>query len=58
MRRYPQYATVGYTFGPGPITPAVKGLIWANIAVYVLTWVFPSLMLWLGLIPAAVFERR
>jgi len=57
MRRYPQYATVGYTFGPGPITPAVKGLIWANIAVYVLTWVFPSLMLWLGLIPAAVFER-
>ncbi len=57
MRRYPQYTTVSYTFGPGPVTPAVKGLIWANVIVFVATWIFPRLTIWLGLIPEAVFER-
>ncbi len=58
MRRYPRYASsVSYSFGPGPISPAVKALIWANVAVYMLTWLFPSLVLLLGLEPPAVFDR-
>lgn len=39
------------------MTPAVKTLIWVNVVVYVLTWLFPSLTVWLGLVPQAVFER-
>ncbi len=57
MPRFPRYAAVSYTFGPGPATPAVKALIWANIVVYVATLLFPSLTLWLGLVPQAVVER-
>jgi membrane associated rhomboid family serine protease len=39
------------------LTPAVKALVIANVAGYVVTLVVPSLTLWLGLIPAAVVER-
>jgi len=57
MRRYPRYASVSYTFGPGAVSPAVKAIIWANVVVYLLTWLFPSLMRLLGLAPIVVFER-
>lgn len=57
MRRFPQYTTVSYTFGPGPMTPAVKTIIWANAGVFLLTWMFPVLTIWLGLVPQAVVER-
>lgn len=57
MRRYPRYASVSYTFGPGGMSPAVKAIIWANVVVYLLTWLFPSLMRLLGLAPVIVFER-
>ena len=57
MRRPPRYASASYAFGPGPITPAVKYLIWANVAVYALTWIFPVLTIVLGLVPQAVFGR-
>jgi membrane associated rhomboid family serine protease len=57
MRRYPRYASASYSFGPGPVSPAVKAIIWANVGVYVLTWLFPSLTVVLGLAPAAVFGR-
>lgn len=57
MRRYPRYASASYAFGPGPITPAVKYLIWANVAVYALTWLFPVLTIVLGLVPQAVYGR-
>jgi membrane associated rhomboid family serine protease len=42
------------SFGPGPITPAVKALILANIGVFLLVFIAPVLTLYLGLIPAAV----
>lgn len=58
MRRYgPQ--TLAYSFGPGPITPAVKWIIWANVVMFVVTLilgervVFPAL----GLAPSMVVER-
>ena len=56
MRRSP-YTTLSYSFGPGPITWAVKVIIWANIGAFLLTVVFPSVVLYLGLVPAAVLER-
>ncbi len=58
MRRYgPQ--TLAYSFGPGPITPAVKWIILANVVMFVLTLVVGerTVFPFLGLAPAAVFER-
>jgi membrane associated rhomboid family serine protease len=58
MPRYPGSArTLAYTFGPGPVTPVVKALIWANVSCFVLTWILPDLVPVLGLQPAAVFGR-
>ena len=57
MRRDPRYASASYSFGPGPISPAVKYLIWANVILYVLTWIFPVLTIVLGLVPQAVMQR-
>jgi len=44
-------------FGPGPIGPAVRALVAANVAGFFLTLLVPSLAVPLGLIPAAVIER-
>ncbi|HET7696469.1 MAG TPA: rhomboid family intramembrane serine protease [Vicinamibacterales bacterium] len=57
MPRHPSLSTVAYSFGPGPMTPAVRALLYANIAVYVATLIFPRLVLWLGLIPEQVVEQ-
>jgi membrane associated rhomboid family serine protease len=51
----PGYAA--YSFGPGPVTPAVRALIILNVAGYLLAIVVPALSIWLGLVPALVFER-
>ena len=54
MRRYsPPYAS-SYSFGPGPLSTTLKALIIANVAVFLLVSLFPSLQLTLGLVPAAV----
>ena len=57
MQRHPRYAVDSYSFGPGPATPAVKFLIWTNVILFVLTWLFPSLTIALGLVPDAVMQR-
>ena len=57
MARYPRAHALTYSFGPGPITPAVRILLWANIAVYVATLIFRPLVDWLGLIPKQVIEQ-
>jgi rhomboid family protein len=44
------------SFGPGPITPAVRALIIANVVVYLATLVFPDLVYILGLEPAGVIH--
>jgi membrane associated rhomboid family serine protease len=47
------------TFGPGPITPAVRALIVANVAVFLLTLVAARPLIDLfGLTPADVLTRR
>jgi membrane associated rhomboid family serine protease len=48
---------MSYSFGPGPMTPVVKALIWTNVAAFLVSWLVPSLVLDLGLQPDAVFRR-
>ncbi len=57
MSRYGRPTTLSYSFGPGPLTPAVKWIIGANIALFVACAILPVITDWLGLIPAAVVER-
>ena len=50
---YPYRRQLSFTFG-GPLTPAVKYLIIANVVVFTLEILFPVLKVWLGLYPPAV----
>jgi membrane associated rhomboid family serine protease len=52
----PPPSTFAYSFGPGPMTPAIKALILANIVAFVATWVGSSfdILGLLGLRPQAV----
>ena len=52
---HPGYAS--YSFGPGPLTPAVRALVILNVAGYLLALVAPAVSIRLGLVPALVFER-
>lgn len=55
-RRLP--SNLSYTFGPGPITPAVRGIIIACVAIFVVELFAPApTIAWLGLTPASVFEH-
>jgi membrane associated rhomboid family serine protease len=58
MPRNPSLSTIAYSFGPGPITPAVRALLWANGITYLATVFFPKLATWLGLIPKLVIEAH
>ena len=53
--RYPSASTLAHSFGPGPLTPAIKALIIANVAAFAVTWFVRSIISLLGLQPAAVF---
>jgi membrane associated rhomboid family serine protease len=57
MARYPS-SGMAVQFGPGPITPAVRAILIANVAVFIVTFAAPALVVtWLGLSPAAVLEQ-
>ena len=43
-----------YSFGPGPMTPAIRALVIANVAAFVATWVLPALEGAFGLVPQEV----
>jgi membrane associated rhomboid family serine protease len=54
----PRYAPgVTYSFGPGPLTPAVKYLLIANITAFVVQVFVPLVSDYLGLRPSDVIER-
>ena len=55
MRRYPSspYAS-SFSFGPGPVSTALKALIGANVVMFVITSFVQSLVPDLGLVPAFV----
>jgi membrane associated rhomboid family serine protease len=56
VARYP--SSVGYSFGPGGITPAVKILIITNVVVFLLNLIVgESMTIRLGLLPQAVFQE-
>ena len=59
MSRYaPRPTAVHYSFGPGPITPAVKWLIIANVVMFAVTLVYSPIVRYLGLSPEFVVERQ
>lgn len=59
MSRYaPRPSAVSYSFGPGPMTPAVKWLIIANVTMFVASLVYSPLIEYFGLIPQRVLEQQ
>jgi membrane associated rhomboid family serine protease len=59
MSRYvPRPTAVSYSFGPGPITPAVKWLIITNIVMFAASLISPRIIDVLGLIPVSVITRQ
>ncbi len=57
MPRNPGLSTMAYSFGPGPLTPAVRILLYVNIGAYVVSLIFPVVVDWLGLQPQLVLEK-
>jgi membrane associated rhomboid family serine protease len=59
MPRYaPPYAS-SFSFGPGPVSTALKALIGANVVMFIATLVVPSLLYPLELVPSlAVYQFR
>ena len=54
MRRYPSPSVTSYSFGPGPISTALKALIGANVAIFLLQHVVPYVESGLWLDPSRV----
>src|SRR5688500_18932672 len=55
MARYPSTAPVHYQFGPGGVTPAVRAILIACTAVFLVSLVMQDQVLtWLGLRPVDV----
>ena len=52
--RFPAPSGLSFSFGPGGISPAVKALILANVALFVLGWFSGGVETWLGMKPAEV----
>lgn len=58
MRRYStRPSSLSYAFGPGPVSPAVKWIIIANIVMFLATLAYEPLIGVLGLNPSFVLER-
>ena len=59
MPRYssPYGSSSSYAFGPGPLSTALKGIIGANVLVFILQQLLPQTTLWLGLVPGAALGR-
>src|SRR3954463_3858582 len=57
MPRNPRLSSMAYSFGPGPVTPAVKILLYVNIGAYILSLIFPVILEWFGLQPQLVVEK-
>ena len=57
MARRPSSYASSYSFGPGPLSPAMQALIGANVVVFVAQLFVPSLTETFGLIPFLVTRR-
>lgn len=56
MARTPRPYAASYSFGPGPISPAVKWLLIANIGVFIVEFFAPKLITLFGLSPESVLH--
>lgn len=57
MRRPPATSAFAYSFGPGPLTPAIKLLVIVNVAAFLVTLIVPTITLLFGMRPADVVEH-
>jgi membrane associated rhomboid family serine protease len=57
MPRSPSPSSMAYSFGPGPLTPAVRILLYANVIAYFVSFFFPVVVQWFGLQPQLVIEK-
>jgi membrane associated rhomboid family serine protease len=58
MRRYsPRASSLSYAFGPGPVSPAVKWIIIANIVMFVASLIYRPIVDYLGLTPQLVVQK-
>jgi len=51
-----RYGTAEYSFGPGPLSQAIRTLIAVNVGAFLLALIVPALTIRLGLMPAAVLR--
>ena len=56
MSRYAP-SSITYSFGPGPLTFAVKWIIILNVVIFVITMFASNIVPYFGLVPAEVIER-
>jgi membrane associated rhomboid family serine protease len=57
MSRYAPSSSMSYSFGPGPITFAVKWIIILNVGAFLVTTFMPELIGYFGLTPRLVVTR-
>ncbi|HKB12087.1 MAG TPA: rhomboid family intramembrane serine protease [Vicinamibacterales bacterium] len=57
MRRYPSSYASSFSFGPGPISTALKALIGINVVMFVITTFVSSIVPYLGLVPTLVLHQ-
>jgi membrane associated rhomboid family serine protease len=57
MRRYPSPYASSFSFGPGPLSTALKAIILANVVMFFATTFVPTFIPLLGLVPALVVGR-
>jgi len=57
MPRKPYSYGSSLSFGPGPLSPAIKALIGANVIAFVAQLIFPSLTRSFGLLPSAALGQ-
>jgi membrane associated rhomboid family serine protease len=58
MSRYAPSSSISYSFGPGPLTFAVKWIIILNVVIFVISmFLSSSFAFYFGLIPEQVLER-
>jgi membrane associated rhomboid family serine protease len=58
MRRYSSRpSSLSYAFGPGPVSPAVKWIILANVVMFIITLADRRVIDYLGLVPESVVEQ-
>ncbi len=55
--RYPSTSNFAHSFGPGPVTPAIKAIMIANVALFVVSQFLGILQLQLGFSPQGVIEH-